>query len=90
MLFWPRLRGWIIGVTLLFHAGIAVLMGIVFLNTPQLLVFVDWDRLTRSVSDYMNTLRVGWLHRRNPSNFAGVAREARLRGVRSGITRTNS
>jgi hypothetical protein len=47
MLFWPRLRGWIIGVALLFHAGIAVLMGIVFLNTPQLLVFVDWNRLTR-------------------------------------------
>ncbi len=47
VLIWPRLRGWLIALALSFHAGIAVLMGIAFLNIPQLLIFADWDRLAR-------------------------------------------
>ena len=43
MVIWPRLRVWWISAALLFHAGVALTMGIVFLNIPQLLIFVDWE-----------------------------------------------
>jgi hypothetical protein len=44
ILFWARLRPWVLGAAVAFHAGITLTMGIVFLNVPQLLVFVDWAR----------------------------------------------
>lgn len=47
MVVWPRLRKWLIPVVLLFHTGILLTMGILFLNIPQLLVFVDWASLGR-------------------------------------------
>jgi hypothetical protein len=47
MVVWPRLRTWLIPAVLLFHAGILLTMGILFLNIPQLLVFVDWASLRR-------------------------------------------
>jgi hypothetical protein len=42
---WPRLRAWLIAIALGFHAGILLTMGILFLNVPQFLVFVDWAAL---------------------------------------------
>lgn len=45
MVIWPRLRVWLIPAALLFHAGVALTMGIVFLNIPQLLIFVNWESL---------------------------------------------
>ena len=47
MVVWPRLRKWLIPAVLLFHAGILLTMGILFLNIPQLLIFVDWASLRR-------------------------------------------
>lgn len=46
-LFWRR--AWIVTLpaAVTFHAGIYVIMGIAFLNAPQVLVFVDWERLRR-------------------------------------------
>lgn len=42
---WPRLRAAFIAAAMAFHAGILLTMGILFLNIPQFLVFVDWERL---------------------------------------------
>jgi hypothetical protein len=47
MLFWRRARVVILPLALLFHAGILFAMNIAFLNVPQLLVFVDWEALSR-------------------------------------------
>lgn len=47
MVVWRRLRRLLIPAVLTFHAGILMTMGIVFLNIPQLLVFVDWSALAR-------------------------------------------
>jgi hypothetical protein len=47
ILVWPRLRAWLISAVLAFHGGIVLTMGILFLNVPQLLVFVDWTWLGR-------------------------------------------
>ena len=47
MVVWPRLRKWLIPAALLFHGGILLTMGILFLNIPQLLVFVEWPALRR-------------------------------------------
>ncbi len=44
--FWKRSRVVLVPMALLFHAGIFFAMNIVFLNTPQLLVFVDWEALS--------------------------------------------
>ena len=48
MVLWPRLRLWLIPITMLFHAGILLTMGILFLNVPQFLVFVDWGAVRRN------------------------------------------
>ena len=40
--FLPRLRRWLVPAALAFHAGILLTMNIVFLNAPQLGVFVNW------------------------------------------------
>ena len=45
VMIWPRLRAWLISAVLLFHLGVVLTMGIVFLNIPQLLIFVNWDGL---------------------------------------------
>ena len=45
ILFWKGMRKVILPIALLFHVGILLTMNIFFLNLPQLLVFVDWDRL---------------------------------------------
>ena len=42
---WRRLRVWLIPTTMLFHVAILLTMGILFLNIPQFLVFVDWAAL---------------------------------------------
>ena len=48
---WPRLRAWFISAALIFHAGILLTMGILFLNVPQFLIFVDWEVLRRRWRD---------------------------------------
>jgi hypothetical protein len=48
IVFWPRLRRWLIPAALAFHAGILLVMGILFLNIPQWLVFVNWERVRPS------------------------------------------
>jgi len=45
---WKRARIVYLPLALVFHAGILFSMNIAFLNVPQLLLFVDWDRLTTS------------------------------------------
>lgn len=45
--FVPRLRRWLVPAALAFHAGILLAMNIVFLNAPQLGVFVNWSWLSR-------------------------------------------
>jgi hypothetical protein len=40
-------RRWLVPLALAFHAGIALSMNIIFLNAPQLLVFVDWSAAAR-------------------------------------------
>jgi len=45
IVFWPRVRRVLMPVVLGFHAGIALTMGIAFLNIPQFLMFVDWAGL---------------------------------------------
>ena len=47
VMFLPRLRAWLISMLLAFHAGILLTMGILFLNIPQLLIFVDWEKAGR-------------------------------------------
>ncbi len=46
-LFWRR--AWMVTVpaAFVFHAGIYAVMGIAFLNAPQILVFVNWEWLAR-------------------------------------------
>ena len=44
-LFSRRWRGWLVATAVGFHAGILLSMNIAFLNVPQLLVFLDWDRM---------------------------------------------
>lgn len=45
VVFSKRARLVLVPLAVLFHAGVLFAMNIVWLNTPQLLVFVDWDRL---------------------------------------------
>ena len=48
--FLPRLRRWLVPAALAFHAGILMTMNIVFLNAPQLGVFVNWRWIAESCS----------------------------------------
>lgn len=48
--FWRWARWVFLPTAIVFHAGIVLTMNIVFLNLPQLLVFIDWDALARRVS----------------------------------------
>ena len=45
IVFSPKLKRALMPVVLGFHAGIALTMGILFLNIPQFLMFVDWAGL---------------------------------------------
>lgn len=45
--FVPRTRPLLVGAVATMHVGIFFGMNIVFLNLPQLLVFVDWERVRR-------------------------------------------
>jgi hypothetical protein len=45
--FWPKARWIVLPAALAFHTGIVLSMNIVFLNLPQLLVFVDWEAIAR-------------------------------------------
>src|SRR6266704_971642 len=44
-LFWKWPRRVLVPLVAVFHLGILLAMNLVFLNVPQLLVFVDWDRV---------------------------------------------
>jgi hypothetical protein len=44
-LFWKWPRRVLVPLAAVFHLGILLAMNLVFLNVPQLLVFVDWDRV---------------------------------------------
>jgi hypothetical protein len=44
-LFWKWPRRVLIPLAAVFHLGILLAMNLVFLNVPQLLVFVDWDKI---------------------------------------------
>jgi hypothetical protein len=59
VVFIPRLRIWLISMTLAFHAGVLLTMGILFLNIPQLLVFVDWDRVAAAGGRRTRTAAIG-------------------------------
>ncbi len=48
MVFWPKLRVPLIAAALAFHTAIILTMGILFLNIPQFLIFVNWDALRRA------------------------------------------
>ena len=49
--FWPRTRGWILGVGIVFHLSTLFLMNIFFPHQLVLyLMFVDWDALARRFS----------------------------------------
>ena len=45
--FWRRARWILVPAALLFHTAILFTMNILFLNAPQLLVFVDWGAVRR-------------------------------------------
>ena len=45
--FFPAVRRWLVPAALAFHAGILLTMNIVFLNAPQLGVFVNWRWLAQ-------------------------------------------
>ena len=48
--FWPRTRGWILGVGIVFHLSTLFLMNIFFPHQLVLyLMFLDWDALARRV-----------------------------------------
>jgi hypothetical protein len=45
--FWRRARAWLVPAAALFHLAILVTLNYLFLNLPQLLLFVDWAGLRR-------------------------------------------
>jgi HTTM domain len=55
-LFWRKSRLWVVLIAIAFHLGILVSMNIAFLNTPQLLVFVNWDRAARAIRRWRTAL----------------------------------
>ncbi len=49
-LFSRRARLWLVPAAVVFHAGIFFTMNYAFLNTPQLLIFVDWDAVRARIA----------------------------------------
>jgi hypothetical protein len=70
IVFSPRLRRALMPAALGFHAGIAVTMGIAFLNVPQFLMFVDWAGLAG------RRTRVSAAHRTDAAPGSAVPRGA--------------
>jgi hypothetical protein len=53
-----RLRNILVPAAIFGHAGIAMSVGIVFLSTPYLLIYLDWDRFAERLKSWRATRRI--------------------------------
>ena len=71
VLVWKRARKIYVPLAAAFHVGIFFSMNIAFLNLPQLLVFVDWERLSSWLPDRLGGRAL------DPSRFPSAEAVAR-------------